>query len=72
MRADGMEIFLRQAQLRASLPGQPGPTGKRWTVSPADPLQRASPVRDHPTRIGEGGEQPAHDPQAGVSARRGG
>ena len=30
------------------------------------PLQRAGPVRDHPGRIGERGEQPAHDPQARV------
>ena len=28
-----------------------------------DPLQRAGPVRDHPGRVGERGEQVAHDPQ---------
>jgi hypothetical protein len=31
-----------------------------------DPFQCAGPVRDHPGRIGERGEQPAHDPQAGL------
>ena len=34
------------------------------------PLQRVGPVRDHPGRIGERGEQPAHDPQAGLPPAR--
>ena len=31
-----------------------------------DPLQRAAPVRDHPGRVGQGGEEVADDPQAGL------
>ena len=46
--------------------GQLGPGVVPVLDDPGDPFERGRPVRQHPGRVGQGGEHLPHDPQAGT------